>query len=93
MPRQNTSTWNDKDDNATFSSNEGDLELEELANLCLMTNINITKEAICLMTNNSIDININEKTKDMWYLDNRCSRHMMEDKSKFSFFKEKISNI
>ncbi|KAJ6862767.1 hypothetical protein NC652_039588 [Populus alba x Populus x berolinensis] len=39
-----------------FSSNDDDLEFEELDNLCLMSNIDITKKDVCLMKNKNIYI-------------------------------------
>jgi len=44
-----------------FSSNDDDLKFEELDNLCLMSNIDITKKDVCLMKNSNIDIDeVNE---------------------------------
>ena len=39
-----------------FSSNNDDLEFEELDNLCLMSNIDINKKDVCLMKNKNIDV-------------------------------------
>jgi hypothetical protein len=44
-----------------FSSNDDDLKFEELDNLCLISNIDITKKDVCLMKNSNIDIDeVNE---------------------------------
>jgi hypothetical protein len=43
-----TSTWNVEDDSSTSLKDDGEVKLEELANLCLMVNINITTYEICL---------------------------------------------
>lgn len=42
-----TSTWNVEDDSSTSLKDDGEVKLEELANLCLMVNINITTYEIC----------------------------------------------
>jgi hypothetical protein len=68
-----TSIWDDRDGNATSSRNDDDLKLEELSNLCLMDNIDITKEKFCLIVANSIDDDeVNELECQITLMNYKC---------------------
>ncbi|KAA3467155.1 hypothetical protein EPI10_002194 [Gossypium australe] len=76
--KAHVTTWSDED--------SSDNEDQEVANLFLMALDNPKEEEYCFKVDNS--------SKNSWYLDNGCSKHMTNDKSYFinlkSTVKEKL---
>ncbi|GMI98499.1 hypothetical protein HRI_003519200 [Hibiscus trionum] len=70
---------------ATWSDDESSEEEEEVANLCLMAFDDESKGEHCFKAKAS--------SKNSWYLDSGCSRHMTGDKSRFVEIKPKSGGV
>ncbi|GMI84085.1 hypothetical protein HRI_002077800 [Hibiscus trionum] len=70
---------------ATWSDDESSEEEEEVANLCLMAIDDEPKGEHCYKAKAS--------SKNSWYLDSGCSRHMTGDKSRFVELKPKSGGV
>ncbi|GMI76746.1 hypothetical protein HRI_001343900 [Hibiscus trionum] len=70
---------------ATWSDDESSVEEEEVANLCLMAIDDESKGEHCFKAKAS--------SKNSWYLDSGCSRHMTGDKSRFVEIKPKSGGV